>query len=108
MEPVVVLRYESWNDWGQVDGYMLTRIKKRYALTCINHCSCHSTQYGDERDHTITAKKLIQLAWNKSDPRVPDTRTEMPDLVSLYDMILEFQEEILKNPKWVGPCRGAD
>jgi len=108
MEPVVVLRYESWNDWGSVDGYMLTRIKKRYALTCISHCSCDGTDFGDESDHTITAKNLIQMAWNKSDPRVPDTRTEMLDLIILYDMILEFQEEILKNPKWVGPCRGAD
>ena len=100
-EPVVVLRYNTVDNY-EVVGYMLTRIGEKYSLTSIEHCSCYSTEYEDEESHTLSLEEVIQLAKNKSDPRVPDTKTEDDSLLGLYELILTHQED-LKDANFVGP-----
>lgn len=87
------------DDGYERNGYGLYRVKDKFEIICLDHCSCFDTveilEGYDEDEYQHTVNDIIRLATAKSDPRVPDVVTEDPYLIALYTSILEHKNELL-------------
>lgn len=87
------------DDGYERNGYELYRVKDKFEIICVDHCSCFDTvkilEGYDEDAYEHTVDDIIRLATAKSDPRVPDVVTEDPYLIALYTSILEHKNELL-------------
>lgn len=87
------------DDSYERNGYELYRVKDKFEIICVDHCSCFDTVEVvagyDEDEYEHTVDDIIRLATAKSDPRVPDVVTEDPHLLSLYESILKHKDVLL-------------
>ena len=86
------------------NGYELYRVKDKFEIICVDHCSCADTieivESYDEDEYEHTVDDIIRLATSKSDLRVPDVVTENAYLIALYTSILEHKDVLLSwNPE---------
>lgn len=92
------MRVDNGNPY-KMGGYMLVRSSAgRFAFQDIHHCSCASTDYPHEDDCQLALDEVFALARSQGDPRVPDVKTTSPFLLQLYDLLLEYEDEIREDP----------
>ncbi len=92
-------------------GYALTRTtNNRFDIVNLEHGTMCETDDLLDDEGAYSYDEILELATNKSDPRIPDIATDDVHLLTLYVSILKHKEAILTwNPKdhglgWTSDC----